>query len=272
MARYLPMFALQVRHEFFEGDATAGRMGLHFTPDANSAITMQQENLLLRRGDAGFEIWQEQREQQQQINPEDETTSALAKPTGYLDLRFLVTASDPAFNSYTDWNMDKPIQFENAGSLQLSATTQLADEVETNNFAWQRTPLQFSLRLQHALDQGMTQYEILLKAKALHWKYFFTGAAARKSLQIIDLDSESKEDGLSFQRSSAVVNSTGLAFLSTMPIPMRSIPTQRFQLREEGANGRVLMRRMPNASIHQIGKERVPGGQTLVVAEIYIHQ
>ena len=53
---------------------------------------------------------------------------------------------------------------------------------------------------------------------------------------------------------------------------MRSIPTQRFQLREEGASGRVLVRRLPNASIDKIGKEKGPTGNHWSLREIYIHQ
>ncbi|GGX10520.1 hypothetical protein [Undibacterium macrobrachii] len=273
MARYLPVFALAVKHEYFEGDAHPDRMGLVFTPDKDSAIIMQQENLLLRRSVSGFEIWQEQR-----VDSVGDASAEMNGDLATLNLTFSVTASDPAFNSYTKWELDKPIQFENKDSVRLTATqldtnainlSSSAGLIDTARHAMQ---VQFYIRIAHVLKQGMTRYEIELKAKALHWKYFFTGAIGRKAVEIFNLDGSSKEDELLFQRSTELVNNTGTAFLSKVPFPMRSIPTQRFQLREEGANGRVLMRRLPNASIHQIGKEGVPGGQTLVVAEIYIHQ
>lgn len=272
MARYLPVFALEVKHEYFEGDANTDRMGLVFTPDHDSAILMQQENLLLRRGLAGFEIWQEQETEADEPN--------LSAPGGMLEtlsLVFSVTASDPAFDSYTNWELSKPIQFENKNSVRLTASELDADAIRlsnTNSFSTVKRKLQtqFYVRLKHALSHGMTRYELTLKAKTLHWKYYFTGAIGKKAAEIFNLDGSSKEDELLFQRSTELVNNTGTAFLSKVPFPMRSIPTQRFQLREEGANGRVLMRRLPNASIHQIGKEGVPGGQTLIVAEIYIHQ
>ena len=61
MARYLPLFAIQVEHEFFAESHTMDNLALEFMPDKASTAMMQRENLLLRRCAKGIEIWQESR-------------------------------------------------------------------------------------------------------------------------------------------------------------------------------------------------------------------
>ena len=61
-------------------------------------------------------------------------------------------------------------------------------------------------------------------------------------------------------------------YLSEAALPMLKLPRQRLQLREEGAAGKVLIRRLPNADVAKLGKERGRDGRSMIVAEIYIHQ
>jgi hypothetical protein len=52
---------------------------------------------------------------------------------------------------------------------------------------------------------------------------------------------------------------------------MQYIPSQRFQLRENGAMGeKVLIKRLPNASVGQIHKEMIKQDAVLV-SEMYIN-
>ncbi|MBY0573620.1 MAG: hypothetical protein K2P84_08060, partial [Undibacterium sp.] len=78
-----------------------------------------------------------------------------------------------------------------------------------------------------------------------------------------------------FQHSEIDTRGIGKALMSNSSLKMKKNSPQRFQLREKAVAGgiqRVLMRRLPNASLDKIGKERTPDGQNLLVAEIYIHQ
>lgn len=263
MARYLPLFALQVSHEFF---SDAGSLPLQIQASKACAKEMERQGLLLRVVNNGIEVWNEVREF-------DEVDARMS-------FEFLVSSKDPYLDSYTAWECAKPLSYRSPGSGGLQENL-VATSVEEQDFGLsaiekQRMGLVFSVQLEHGLhaevDQDMKQYQIQLQSKTMHWKYYFSGALAKKKLEIVDLDAANTESGCRFIPSSKIVTEDSLAFVSEAQLPMRSIPTQRFQLREEGANGRVLMRRLPNASIDKIGKEKGPDGQSLVVAEIYIHQ
>jgi len=292
MARYLPLFAIQVEHEFFAESHTMDNLALEFMPDKASAAMMQRENLLLRRCAKGIEIWQESRETggaSLDSNSDSDSSSKanLAKVKEPLDFVFLVSASDPMFDFYTAWEHAKPIVFSGK-NLATEMSTNSTDDFKNiqilqsgsnstsdlglSSFERHRAAIVFSVELQHRPEVEMCTYVVHLKAKAMHWKYYFCGSLGKKQLQIVDLDRDSDVVGAVFHPSTQVVGSNGKAFISDTALPMRSIPSQRFQLREADATGRVLMRRLPNASIQKIGKEGNPNGPSLVVAEIYIHQ
>ena len=122
------------------------------------------------------------------------------------------------------------------------------------------------------LIHPVKRYVVALKSKQIHWKYFFSGSLAKKKLHIVDLDAEENGLGIGFVDSSLAATKDGLAMISTSAIAMRHRPSQRFQLREAGAGERILVERLPNASLTKIGKEKGRDGASLVVAEIYIHQ
>ncbi|MBC3883330.1 hypothetical protein H8K35_18195 [Undibacterium sp. LX40W] len=267
MARYLPLFALHIDHEFF-GDGENAQV---FTPQIEAskacAAKMEKESLLVRTVTGGIEVWQEQLEWRD--------TSEV------FDFEFLVSSSDPNIDTYTAWDIAKPICYQLVQqNAEQTISSFVAKSAETEDFGLssferQRRPILFSVKLPHALTPStvgdVKKYQIQLRSKHMHWKYYFSGALAKKKLEIVDLDANSESD-YRFIPSRQVVIENSLAFVSEVKLPMRSIPPQRFQLREEDANGRVLMRRLPNASIDKIGKEKGPDGQSLVVAEIYIHQ
>lgn len=91
-------------------------------------------------------------------------------------------------------------------------------------------------------------------------------------MQIVDLDANEGKTGIVFEASTQTATDSGSALVSQTAIPMQYMPVQQFQLREVGMAGKVLIKRLPNASVNKIGKERGPDGQNLLVAEIYIHQ
>ncbi|WMW80502.1 hypothetical protein RF679_17960 [Undibacterium cyanobacteriorum] len=268
MARYLPLFRLILAHEFFASDR---ELPLQIQATKACARQMEQEGLLLRSISNGIEVWNEVRE--------------FGDPAASLDFEFLVLSKDPYLETYTAWEVAKPIAYQikpdehgeaTATNQGITAVTVAERDFGLSSFERQKMGIVFSVEMTQALhvesDREIQQYHIQLRSKEMHWKYYFSGALAKKKLEIIDLDAINSEPGCRFIPSSKIVTEDSLAFVSNVKLPMRSIPTQRFQLREEGANGRVLMRRLPNASVDKIGKEKGPDGQSLVVAEIYIHQ
>ena len=269
MGRYIPLCALKVQHEFFEGSPDSNHLALRFLPSLATAELIRREDLLLRERINGIEIWQVE-------SDKDSVVPAIRE----LDLTFLVSSKDPHFNFYTDLDLAKPINFINqeaaASSEPVRLTAQIVEQPDfslfgLSSFENRRAPALFTVQLRHQISAQMTHYLVELKARPLHWKYVFSGALAKKKLEIIDLEAGTS-NGCRFNVAENSVTTGAVAFISELPLPMKGMPTQRFQLREAGAAGRVLMRRLPNASIDKVGKERGPDGQSLVVAEIYIHQ
>jgi hypothetical protein len=266
MARYCRLLALEVTHEFLAHGAVPG---LRYVPAAASAALMAREGLLWHFLPDGVELWQEQR---------------AAPASGEVwQLGLDVHAGDALLRFYTAWPQDY---------VALTPGTQAAVKV------WRATAQQapaadgggpvlwidIAVQLRAAPlpgdagdtgdtgDAAVLPWRFALASRKIHWKYFFSGGLAARKLSIVDLDASDSEPGIGFAPSPWAATAGGTAYLSASPVPMQNIPQQRLQLREAGAAGKVLIRRLPNASVDKLGKERGPNGQSMIVAEIYVHQ
>lgn len=266
MPRYCRLVALDVTHEYL---GHAALPGLRYVPTAETAALMEQEGLMLRALPRGVELWQEQRA--------DVANAALWQ------LGFDVYAEDALLRFYTAWPQDaylamtpgeqgelrvlravaQPARGGEAGGPVLWIDLACAPPANAANVAATAEAMPMT---------ALQPWRVALPSKQIHWKYFFSGGLAAKKLSIIDLDASDSEPGLAFAPSPLAATASGTAYLSASPVPMQSIPRQRLQLREAGATGKVLIRRLPNASVAKLGKERGPNGQSMIVAEIYVHQ
>lgn len=279
MAAYLPLFRIQIQHEFF---ADGICRNLEFTPAPETAVLIQRHQLLLRSEIDGIALYR------------SSEPNGVVSPDVHL-LRFLVFSSDPEFQLYT-------AGFDKKTRQPLYCTSEVLDG--------QRMPLQalpgdfggsaarspydlappgqrkslikpclvvdinvseadFSVD-DSAAGQEIKSYLISLEAAKIYWKYYFFGEFAKKAIEISDLNTATA--GIGFESSVMPVAQNGAAFVSTVAIPMQEVPTQRFQLREKEEAGRVLIKRLPNAGTRKIGKEKLRDGGEVLVAEIYINQ
>lgn len=268
MARYLPLCALEIVHEFFESSEDTRDLALQVFANVETQALMAREGLLLRERATGFEIWQEQ--------PSD---SGVVRES-VLPLHFSICTSNPRLPFLTMRDAEQVPCFANdmAAVAEVEDLQKVRDsgvmDLGLRRFERQSCIELVRVKLAHVVqagNAGMRRYRVQLKARSLHWKYIFSGALAKRALAIVDLN-RSESGGVQFVPSDQVVTSKHVAFISDAALTMRSMPSQGFQLREEDASGRVLMRRLPNASFDHLGKERSPDGQSLVVAEIYVHQ
>jgi hypothetical protein len=255
MARYLRLFKIVVSHEYFAGRSA----GLRFAPTAACEALMRGEGLLLRQTEQGAELWQEQQEPQEQP----------LRPAEPLALAFEVFSADPQLQFCTDWPVAPPLRFVGAhADAPLQAETLAGSGAS-------RKPL-FSVEIAHRGGPrdgaDVPTYRIALAAKKIHWKYFFSGSLAARKLRIVDLDAAPGAAGIGFAASAMPPGPAGSAYTSEAALPMQRLPQQRLQLREEGGAGKVLIKRLPNANIEKLGKERGRDGLSMIVAEIYIHQ
>ncbi|HEY8023235.1 MAG TPA: hypothetical protein VIF60_01625 [Burkholderiaceae bacterium] len=255
---------------------------------------MRKNNLLLRSVDNGLKVFC----RNDQIG---ELRRAANKDKDLLMLEFKVFPRDRRFAQYTSPiapNQDAILYFDSwravrdkEGRLRLHG----GDVVTADFFEDWRSPLiQTAVTAKEAVirpffivnlaindigenlpdgqtvtvPQKATTYYLNFASQASYWKYYFLGDIASRDLFIADLSGAMEFTRLGI---ADVVNGKALAFLSTASIPMQYIPSQRFQLRENGAMGeKVLIKRLPNASVGQIHKEMIKQDAVLV-SEMYIN-
>lgn len=253
MARYQPLLSIVVSHEYLDGQP----LNLRFLPSAACAALMLREGLLLRNTPAGAELWREEHE-----------AAAGPVPLDVLALAFQVFSSDAQLAFCTAWPVAPPLRF-----VSVNGAEQLQPETLAGSGA-ARAPL-LSVEIEHRMapvGAAITSYRIALASKKVHWKYFFSGSLAARKLSIVDLDAADGEHGIRFAASDWPAIDGGTAYTSEVALPIQRLPQQRLQLREEGGAGKVLIKRLPNANIEKLGKERGRDGLSMIVAEIYIHQ
>jgi hypothetical protein len=253
MAQMLPLLSIMVTHEYLGGAA----LSLRFVPSDACAALMLREGLVLRTTPGSAELWREV--------PDGDGPDALPDT---LPLAFSVFASDPQLHFCTAWPVATPLRFVDADDSGVLQAETLAGSGAS------RAPL-FSIEIAvRPAVQGAVpaRYRIALASKKIRWKYFFSGSLAAKKLRIVDLDGANGGGGARFAASALPATAGGSAYTSEGAFPMQRIPQQRLQLREDGAAGKVLIRRLPNANIAKLGKERGRDGLSMIVAEIYIHQ
>jgi len=266
MARYQLMFSVAVTHEYHAGRPVPD---LRFVPSAPTAALMEREDMLLRITAAGMELWQA-------AAPPERP----APPAGLRHLlRFEVMSADPMLRFYTDWPPAAPLRFSNRYPGADGTEPQLrparwarraADAGLVNQL---KQPLfRVDIAFGPVAAAEPPRWQVALASRKLHWKYYFSGALASRQLNIVDLDAADNAAGISFAPALPAAIEGGSAYLSALALPIQKIPQQRLQLREVGAAGKVLIRRLPNASVEKMGKQRGPNGQSMIVAEIYIHQ
>lgn len=269
MARYLPLLRIVITHEYLAGMP----INLRFVPSPACAELMQREGLMLRATPHGAELWREEAGQPSE-------RPGAAAPEALLPLAFAVFASDSHLQFCTEWPVATPLRYVNAAAGEL-----LRPETLAGSGAARAPLLQIEIDHLPAPQEGEAPvtYRIALAAKKLHWKYFFSGSLASRKLSIVDLDADgakggagaeihADKPGVRFAPSPTAATHDGVAFLSETALPLQRLPQQRLQLREEGVAGKVLIRRLPNANVEQLGKERGRDGRSMIVAEIYIHQ
>lgn len=248
MARYLPELRIVITHEYLAGTP----MQLHFVPAPACAAMMLREGLLLRPVPGGAELWREQQD----------------TPAAPVALHFQVFASDPQLQFCTAWPVAPPLRYVDSDAGDMLQPETLAGSGAP------RAPL-LSIEIDHRPappGAAMRTCRVALVSRKLHWKYFFSGSLAARKLAIVDLDAVGESDGLRFAASAMAATIDGAAYTSEAPLPIQKLPRQRLQLREDGGAGKVLIRRLPNANIEKLGKERGRDGLSMIVAEIYIHQ
>lgn len=269
MANFQTLANLTVEHSFFADGL--GR-DLNFLPTPTTAKLLEQNQLIVRTTGYGLTLYGDEEHGDGKY-----VDSVSVEPDDELILRFLVFAKDPHFGSYTHEmiNKDTPLFYTTANSVGgvLQATSfytpeSLSDDpIDTRRVI----PPIFTLDIDVSRKKQMVneKYVIKLTARDMYWKYYFFGDLANLDLEIHDLNAQAP---ISFRFSNEPVAKNGKAFISQCAILLNEVPKEKFQLKDKNNSGKVLIKRLPNAGVHLIGKERDSNGQSILVAEIYINQ
>lgn len=264
-------FSIEVRHTYFDdvGASVPVAWQLVEPPPARFSTL----GLVVRVGHKGLSVFRSE-------GPGGDAAAA--------DLVFRLTATDPAFSSYTDIDIADPdatLWFDSATApaahgdgdtvrrLHIGATASAA-----NRAAREALPLLRSIT-QHAApalvgfvrirwssaDPPGRAWLIAFDARAVVWKYSVRGASGR-ALFIRDADGQ-----VDFEPATATPlpgHTDTVTLRSNAAIPFREHSPRRFHLMETTPHGeRSLIHLLPVASPSALARETV-NGRDLMVAEI----
>lgn len=281
MPHYLPLFTIELEHDYYQGGQ---RPTLEFVPTPACQALSQQYRLVQRPSANGTSIWREA-----DGAGEGGRDAALMRLAGQqtLYLAYDVLSSDPQLPHVTAWPAAQPVCYCNplpdkpVQDQLLAPANRNPDPASAQEY-FSQPHLRVVIAIKESTlwhpaqfeDGAVQRYHIELSSKKIRWKYFFSGSLAQKTLAIVDLD-HNPAGAITFAASTqAEPAGPWLAWVTQQEIPMRQVPVQRFALREGDGAGKVLIKLLPNASANasQIGKEKGRDGETITVAEIYVHQ
>lgn len=286
MGTYCPLFSVTIEHAYFSGNNCKL---LEFVPTAPSVALLRNAGLLLKSSESGVAVYFDH----------DNIDILRLHAADNLTLTFKVFAKDPNFLRYTAPGAppDQAILFFDNRAINrddpdkqlLHGATTVAEDswadmaVEPLASILDRKDLlikpAFILQMNitadaqglcsDQLDPAARKFFIRFGANQTFWNYYVLGELSKRAIYIADLDNavQFKSIGnvtLPGQREALVLQ-------SSVAIPMQEHSRHRLQLRESGNMGdKVLIKRLPNASVDQTFSEMV-NGRMESVSEIFVN-
>lgn len=279
MGAYVPLFRFTVEHRFFTDGLCRN---LRFIPAEQTTKICRNADLLIREENNGFSVFCEE---QKLIDLRREAADAAQR----LRLSWLAYSNDPYFIQYTQTpapNPDQLLAFDNlagtpdsdgrvrlhaenfvsASDLQSIKAPEL-NEILDRSALLVRPAFIVSLSMKDGAQSPVQECYVRFAAKTSYWKYYIDDSLSAKELAIVDMDGKAD---FSQTGKEELRGRQSLVFLSSFAIPMQEKHVQRFQLRERGTWGeKVVVKRLPNASVNRISMETI-GGEAALVSEMYI--
>jgi hypothetical protein len=287
MSVYRPLFAIKIEHEFFQGAACRD---IEIVPmDAASAL-MTKLGLVAKAGAGKISVFFP-------ADREDILRRAAADLEDAPSLTFRALCQDPYFSVYTYPSLrdfDGILYFDTSGSRNKDGAGNLlmhegkhVSVKDAKTFAelsgvglatarerFLKPAIVIHAHIKDLLADGengsfFKDYAIRFSSKESRWRYYFFGEINNRDIQVMDLDGE-----IVFEKGNAVRfpgKKAGLSFVSTSPLPMRDVPSRRFQLRELKPKGeKTIIKRLPTANVSQVCREEFDG-KGAFVSEIYVN-
>ena len=286
MGTYRLLANVTVEHAYFSGQHCKN---LEFIPSESCAVLLRRAGLLLKSSESGIAVYfDEEKIDILRLHAEDD-----------LVLAFKVFSKDSNFFRYTAPGAppDDSILFFDTQQVTRNAADKqmLHPDAYAAADAWLKLtddPLPAILERKDylvkpvfivqlcitagaqglcsdKLDAAARKFYIRFTTNQTYSKYYILGDLSKRNVFIADLDNT-----LQFENLGNVTlpgNRNAIQLLSSKAIPLYELPDQRLQLKESiGTGDRVLVKRLPNASVEQVHGEML-GGAIENVSEIYIN-
>ncbi|MER0202859.1 hypothetical protein C8R26_101100 [Nitrosomonas oligotropha] len=286
MGAYRLLVNVTVEHAYFSGQHCKT---LEFIPSESCAVLLRRAGLLLKSSESGIAVYfDEEKINILRLHAEDD-----------LVLTFKVFSKDNNFFRYTAPGAppdDSILFFDTQQVTRDAADKQLLHlDAYAAADAWLKLtadPLPailerkdylvkpvFIVRVcitagaeglcSDKLDDAARKFYIRFTTNQTYWKYYILGDLSKRNVFIADLD-----NALQFENLGNVTlpgNRNAIQLLSSKAIPLHELPDQRLQLKEStGTGDRVLVKRLPNASVEQVHAEMI-SDKIASVSEIYIN-
>ena len=271
---YLPLFDIEVRHQFFTS-------GMHRTftvsPTAGAEALADQLGLSSRQTPDGVRVFYESRRLQD-----------LQAADAGAALAFKLETPDHMFGRYTEpacpegslfYFDQREAQEETVERSRLHREAHVSEtevewleapRVDELLAAEERAPAPLGLiRISPTPSEVLRTYYIRFAARRTFWTYYLLGSFARDGLYMEDAKGEVEFDPLG--EVTLPGGQAARGFRTTTPLPLQDRYHNRFQIIDPDAAGdRVLMARMPGASVRQTYVER-PYREDAAVSELFIN-
>ena len=280
---YQLLFRVSFGHAFF---ADGILRALRIAPSPTCRDMLHRAGVLLRAQDDGLAVYG------------DEAAAArmrlqVEEAGGVLNMGFLVFVTAPHFFDYTmpAWPKGKMLFLNTAASFPDHAGRQMLHAtpfVPASAFlepghadlkpilarcVLASTPsmvLQVAVtsELLDATTLRQREFHVRFDTASSHWKYYLFGFDDTQN-DIVDLTGDIEFDHVS---DVAIAGRSADVFVSKRALPMREAAPARFQLRAGSPSGdKVLIKRMPNASVGKRFRD-LKDGNEILVSEIFINQ
>lgn len=290
MGPYDSLLDIQATHDYFADQICRP---LDWVPAAATRQTMDNLGMLLRRRPGGVALYFDQSQS------EALSLFAAQSEAGQSSFYFKLYSTDPFFVNYTDLPEVKAGMFlcldsatakaDGSGGLRLHKSAfvseqslmplvDLADARVLTRHDRGSPPLcVVRIRLVGKkgcpLDPGggihPQSYRICFSRRSTFWKYYITGALAKKKVSIQDKGDQWVFDAA--PSGNVALSQPVSAFMSKKPIPLAQAPNFHFQLRLHAVKaGKVMINRLPSAPVNILHREK-RGAKEILVSEIFIN-
>ncbi|MER0215862.1 MAG: hypothetical protein DU481_06645 [Nitrosomonas sp.] len=286
MGAYRLLVNVTVEHAYFSGQHCKT---LEFIPSESCAVLLRRAGLLLKSSESGIAVYfDEEKINILRLHAEDDlvlTFKVFSKDNNFFrytapgappDDSILFFDTQQVTRDAADKQLLHPDAYAAADAWLKLTADPLPDILERKDYLVKPV---FIVRVcitagaeglcSDKLDAAARKFYIRFNTNQTYWKYYILGDLSKRNVFITDLD-----NALQFENLGNVTlpgNRTAIQLLSSKAIPLHELPDQRLQLKEStGTGDRVLVKRLPNASVEQVHAEMI-SDKIASVSEIYIN-